>query len=73
MKEQRRRRGEQMTEIGRLAAYFDLYDELGSGVLSAERCRAVPIRVCLSSIAARAMSPWLTTARLRGSSARRPV
>lgn len=41
MRQQRRQRGEQMTEMERLAPYFDLYDELGSGVLSAERCRAI--------------------------------
>lgn len=41
MTQRRRQRGEQMTEMERLAPYFDLYDELGSGVLTARRCRAI--------------------------------
>ena len=41
MTQRRRQRGKQMTEMERLAPYFDLYDELGSGVLTAERCRAI--------------------------------
>ena len=31
-----------MTQMERLAPYFDLYDEVGSGVLTAKRCQRRP-------------------------------